>query len=115
LALVCLHSQSFYISTDFSLSHLKGTWKSGTGEVASAVEFALKNGYKHIDTATAYGNEAEVGAGIQASGVPRESFFLVTKLNNNDHKKVEEALEYSLKQLKTDYLDLCERPTINTS
>jgi len=86
-----------------------GTWKSGTGEVAHAVEYALKNGYTHIDTATAYENEAEVGAGIQASGVPRSSIFLTTKLKNNDHLKVEEALEFSLKALKTDYLDLCER------
>lgn len=83
-----------------------GTWKSGTGEVEHAVEFALKNGYKHIDTATAYGNEAEVGDGIKASGVPRDSFFLTTKLNNNDHKRVEEALDSSLKALNTDYLDL---------
>ncbi|PPR07471.1 hypothetical protein CVT26_013441 [Gymnopilus dilepis] len=83
-----------------------GTWKSGPGEVAHAVEFALKNGYRHIDTATAYGNENEVGDGIKASGVPRQEIFLTTKLNNNDHKRVEEALEYSLKALKTDYLDL---------
>lgn len=83
-----------------------GTWKSGPGEVAHAVEYALKNGYKHIDTATAYENEEEVGNGIKASGVPRESFFLTTKLNNNDHKKVKDALEFSLKALKTDYLDL---------
>ncbi|CAA7264344.1 unnamed protein product [Cyclocybe aegerita] len=83
-----------------------GTWKSGTGEVAHAVEFALKNGYKHIDTATAYENEAEVGQGIKASGVPRESFFLTTKLNNNDHLRVEEALDSSLKALGTEYLDL---------
>ncbi|KZV66476.1 Aldo/keto reductase [Peniophora sp. CONT] len=83
-----------------------GTWKSEPGQVEKAVEVALKNGYKHIDTATAYGNEAEVGRGIKDSGVPRESFFLTTKLNNNDHAKVEEALEYSLKQLDTPYIDL---------
>ncbi|KJA25642.1 hypothetical protein HYPSUDRAFT_134729 [Hypholoma sublateritium FD-334 SS-4] len=83
-----------------------GTWKSAPGEVELAVEFALKNGYKHIDTATAYANEAEVGKGIKASGVPRESFFLTTKLANNDHTRVEAALAYSLKQLDTDYLDL---------
>ncbi|KAF8960310.1 Aldo/keto reductase [Flammula alnicola] len=83
-----------------------GTWKSRPGEVEHAVEFALKDGYKHIDTATAYANEAEVGEGIIASGVPRESIFLTTKLNNNDHGRVEQALEQSLKDLKTDYLDL---------
>ncbi|KAI0045014.1 Aldo/keto reductase [Auriscalpium vulgare] len=83
-----------------------GTWKSAPGAVEHAVEHALKVGYKHIDTATAYENENEVGLGIQESGVPRESFFLTTKLNNPDHLKVEEALEYSLKQLGTTYLDL---------
>jgi len=83
-----------------------GTWKSAPGEVEHAVEFALKDGYKHIDTATAYSNEAEVGHGIKASGVPRESFFLTTKLANNDHTRVEEALAFSLKQLDTEYLDL---------
>lgn len=74
-----------------------------------AVEFALKNGYKHIDTATAYRNEAEVGKGIKASGVARTSFFLTTKLDNPDQKDPEVALKYSLEQLGTDYLDLCER------
>ncbi|KAF8155605.1 Aldo/keto reductase [Crassisporium funariophilum] len=83
-----------------------GTWKSGPGEVAGAVAFALQNGYKHIDAATAYGNEAEVGAGIKASGVPRESIFVTTKLNNNDHLKVEEALNTSIKDLGVGYLDL---------
>lgn len=53
------------------------------------------------------GNESEVGEGIKASGVPRESFFLTTKLNNTDHRKPEEALESSLKKLETTYLDLC--------
>ncbi|ESK84068.1 aldo-keto reductase [Moniliophthora roreri MCA 2997] len=83
-----------------------GTWKSAPGEVEHAVEAALRNGYKHIDTATAYSNEAEVAQGIKASGVPRESFFLTTKLNNPDMGRPKEALEYSLKQLDTPYLDL---------
>jgi len=84
-----------------------GTWQSAPGQVEKAVEYALKEAhYKHIDTATAYANEKEVGEGIKASGVPRESFFLTTKLNNDDHKKVKEALEYSLEQLDTPYIDL---------
>jgi len=83
-----------------------GTWKSAPGEVEHAVEFALKNGYTHIDTAAAYKNEKEVGAGIAASGIPRGSIFLTTKLDNPDHKEAAEALEASLKNLGTDYLDL---------
>lgn len=88
-----------------------GTWKAAPGEVEHAVEHALKVGYKNIDTATAYENEAEVGQGIKASGVKREDMFLTTKLNNPDHKNVEEALKYSLKTLDTPYLDLCKHRT----
>lgn len=83
-----------------------GTWKSKPGVVEGAVAQALKLGYRNIDTATAYGNEAEVGRGIKDSGVPREQIFLTTKLDNPDHKNPEKALEYSLKQLDTPYLDL---------
>ncbi|GBE83967.1 Glycerol 2-dehydrogenase (NADP(+)) [Sparassis crispa] len=83
-----------------------GTWKSRPGDVEHAVEFALKSGYRHIDTAAAYGNEREVGEGIRASGVPREEIFLTTKLNNPDLKYPEAALESSLTNLETSYLDL---------
>ncbi|KAH7928628.1 Aldo/keto reductase [Leucogyrophana mollusca] len=83
-----------------------GTWKSAPGEVEHAVEFALKNGYTHIDTAAAYQNEPEVGQGLKASGVPRESVFLTTKLNNPDQRHVPQALEASLSKLGTPYIDL---------
>ncbi|EIW78403.1 Aldo keto reductase [Coniophora puteana RWD-64-598 SS2] len=83
-----------------------GTWKSQPGQVEHAVEFALKNGYKHVDTAAAYSNENEVGQGIKASGVSREQIFLTTKLNNPDHKNAAKALESSLQKLNTPYLDL---------
>lgn len=59
-----------------------GTWQSKPHEVEKAVEYALRKGYRHIDTAFAYGNEAEVGLGIRNSGVPREQIWLTTKLNN---------------------------------
>ncbi|CAK1359544.1 D-galacturonate reductase [Cercospora beticola] len=83
-----------------------GTWQSPPGQVEKAVEAALKHGYRHIDTAAAYQNEAEVGAGWQASGVPRDQFFLTTKLNNPDQGRVAEAIDESLKRLGTDYVDL---------
>ncbi|KZT01050.1 Aldo/keto reductase [Laetiporus sulphureus 93-53] len=83
-----------------------GTWKSAPGLVEKAVEIALKDGYRHIDTATAYANEKEVGIGIKASGVRREEIFLTTKLANSNHRDPEKALEYSLTQLDTPYLDL---------
>ncbi|KAF6761981.1 NADP-dependent oxidoreductase domain-containing protein [Ephemerocybe angulata] len=83
-----------------------GTWKSQPGVVEGAVAEALKLGYKAVDTATAYGNEAEVGRGIKDSGVDRSSIFLTTKLDNVDHKDPAKALQFSLKALDTDYLDL---------
>ncbi|KIJ58189.1 hypothetical protein HYDPIDRAFT_159376 [Hydnomerulius pinastri MD-312] len=83
-----------------------GTWKSQPGQVEYAVEFALKNAYTHIDTATAYDNEKEVGLGIKASGVAREQIFLTTKLFNTDQKYASKALNYSLEQLDTPYIDL---------
>jgi len=71
------------------------------------VKIALETGYRHIDTATAYKNEKEVGEGIKLSGVPREEIFLTTKLNPTDMRHPKAALDNSLKQLDTPYLDLC--------
>lgn len=75
-------------------------------QVEEAVKAALKDGYRHIDTAAAYGNEKEVGQAIKESGVPREELWITTKLNNPDHKSVSEALDASLKALGVDYVDL---------
>jgi len=83
-----------------------GTWQSNSHEVKAAVEAALRRGYRHIDTAAAYGNEAEVGEAIKASGVPREQIWLTTKLHHCWHNRVAEALDQSLQKLGTDYVDL---------
>ncbi|KAI0641329.1 Aldo/keto reductase [Trametes meyenii] len=83
-----------------------GTWRSQPGAVEKAVAHALRSGYRHIDTATAYANEKEVGLGIKDSGVPREEIFLTTKLSNVDQRDVEGALKRSLEQLDTPCLDL---------
>lgn len=85
-----------------------GTWKSQAGEVAVAVEQAIKAGYRHIDAAAAYGNEAEVGAGIKAGGVDRSELFITSKLWNNKHhpEDVEAACRATLSDLGLDYLDL---------
>lgn len=82
-----------------------GTYESVEGDAKKAVEFALQNGYRHIDTAAFYHNEKEVGAGIRSSGVPREEIFLTTKLWNDDHKRVAEAFNESLDRLGLDYVD----------
>ena len=86
-----------------------GTWQTPAGEVAAvSVRAALEAGYRHIDAASAYGNEEGVGEGIQTSGVHRDEIFLTSKLNNPDHgyEQTKRAFAESLKALKTDYLDL---------
>jgi len=73
-----------------------------------AIIHALQNGYRHIDTASAYKNEEVVGAAIDESGVPREEIFLTTKvwLNQMGAEKTPLALEESLSRLGMDYVDL---------
>jgi len=89
-----------------------GTWNSPRGEVQKAVECAIDNGYRHIDCAHCYGNEAEVGAAIKAkidSGVvKREDLWITSKLWNTNHKPehVERGLDVTLKNLGLDYLDM---------
>ncbi len=58
-----------------------GTWQTPDGDVAKyVVEAALNSGYRHIDTAAAYGNEESVGEGIKNSGINRHDLFITTKL-----------------------------------
>ncbi|KAF1296840.1 aldo/keto reductase [Enterococcus sp. JM4C] len=72
----------------------------------NSVEYALRNGYRKIDTAKIYGNEAEVGEGIRQSGVPREEIFLASKLYMNQYSKAAEAIDEALAAFEVDYLDL---------
>ncbi|KAJ5747039.1 aldehyde reductase I [Penicillium nucicola] len=85
-----------------------GTWQAKPMEVENAVEIALKQGYRHIDCAAIYRNEAEVGNGIRKSGVSRDEIFVTGKLWNTKHAPgdVEAALDKSLKDLGLEYLDL---------
>ena len=85
-----------------------GTWQITGEECARAVERALALGYRHIDTAQAYGNEDQVGRGIEASGVDRSEIFLVTKVDtgNFSHDDVLSSTRESLKKLGTDHVDL---------
>jgi alcohol dehydrogenase (NADP+) len=84
-----------------------GTWQDKEAQ-EPAVIAALQAGVRHIDTAAVYGTESAVGSAIKKSGVPRSEIFLVTKLWNNSHapEDVETALDASLKNLDTDYVDL---------
>ena len=77
-------------------------------ETEQAVASALKAGYRHIDTAQMYGNEAEVGEAIRKSGLDRTDVFVTTKLNNGAHlpNDARQAFDDSLKALGFDYVDL---------
>lgn len=85
-----------------------GTWPLAGAECQRAVEGALALGYRHIDTAEMYGNEAEVGAALAASGVKRGEVFLTTKVWNDkpDGASIRRAFDASLRRLETPYVDL---------
>ena len=85
-----------------------GVFQVPPEKTAQSVAFALQTGYRLIDTAAAYGNEAEVGEAIAASGLDREDVFITTKLWNDDqgHDNALSAFEHSLERLGTEYVDL---------
>lgn len=77
-------------------------------ECERVVSEAIEVGYRSIDTAQAYGNEAAVGNAISKSGIPREEFFITTKvwISNAGYEKAKASIDESLELLQTDYLDL---------
>lgn len=93
-----------------------GTWLIPDGEAAQAVRDAVAMGYRHIDTAQAYGNERGVGEGVRTCGIPREEIFITSKVAA-EHKTYESAaksIDESLAKLGMDYIDLmiihCPQP-----
>jgi len=85
-----------------------GTYQAAADRTAKMVEAAIGIGYRHIDTAMIYRNEAGVGDGLRASGVPREEVYITTKLWNTDQGRdsARAAFNASLDRLKLDYVDL---------
>ncbi len=85
-----------------------GTWQLGGEDCVEAVRDAIELGYRHIDTARAYGNEAQVGQGIHDSGRNRDEIFLTTKLWYTDLRAigVHDQVEQSLRDLRTEHIDL---------
>ena len=86
-----------------------GTWQVSNGKEAyETTLWALEAGYRHIDTAEAYGNEESVGRAIRDSGIPREDIFITTKLPSHikSYEETKEHFDLSLKALGVDYIDL---------
>jgi 2,5-diketo-D-gluconate reductase A len=83
-----------------------GTWQATGRRGYEAVRYALEVGYRHIDTATMYGNEAEVGRALRDSGVAREEVYLTTKLPPSRQGHERSTLEASLRALGVDSVDM---------
>ena len=95
-----------------------GTWLIKNENAKNCVLMALEAGYRHIDTAQAYGNEQGVGEGIRQSGLKREDIYLTTKVQaeHKTYKKAKKSIDESLEKLGLDYIDLilihCPQPWI---
>lgn len=85
-----------------------GVFQIGKDDCARCVREAIETGYRHIDTAQSYFNEAEVGDGIAQSGIDRTDLFVTTKIwiSNYGYENTLRSVEVSMRKLKTDYLDL---------
>lgn len=85
-----------------------GTWFIDDDKAADAVKAAVKLGYRHIDTAQAYGNERGIGEGIRTCGVPREELFVVSKVaaENKTYESAAKSIDETLSKMGLDYLDM---------
>jgi diketogulonate reductase-like aldo/keto reductase len=102
-------SETYTLSNSIAIPKIGlGTWFINSNDVVQAVKDAVKIGYRHIDTAQAYGNESGVGEGVRTSGVNREEMFVTTKLaaEVKSYKEAVASIDSSLKTLGLDYIDL---------
>lgn len=85
-----------------------GTWLVDDGDVADAVKAAVKLGYRHIDTAQAYGNERGVGEGIRTCGIQRDKLFVVSKVaaEHTTYEEAKKGIDETLSKMGLDYLDM---------
>ncbi len=85
-----------------------GTWFIEDAKAADAVKAAVQLGYRHIDTAQAYGNERGVGEGVRTCGVPREELFVVSKVaaEHKSYALAKAGIDETLKKMGLDYLDM---------
>jgi diketogulonate reductase-like aldo/keto reductase len=101
--------EKFTLSNGITIPKLGlGTWFINNDDVVQAVKDAASIGYRHIDTAQAYGNEGGVGEGIRACGIRREEMFVTTKLaaEVKSYKEAVASIDTSLKTLGLDYIDM---------
>ena len=85
-----------------------GTWFIDDKQVAATIKEAAKLGYRHFDTAQAYGNEKGVGEGIRTCGVAREDLFVVSKVaaEHKTYQAAKESIDQTLETMGLDYLDM---------
>ncbi len=101
--------ENFVLNTGYQIPRIAfGTWQIDNDTVIDAAKTALSLGYRHIDTAAAYENEAGVGKAIAESGLAREEIFITTKIpaEIKNYEAAKESIRNSLKKLNTSYIDL---------
>lgn len=102
-------NETYMLNSGYEIPKIAfGTWQIDNTIVTDAVKNALSLGYRHIDTASAYGNESGIGKAIAESGLSREEVFITTKIpaDIKNYDEAKNAITNSLKNLNTSYIDL---------
>ena len=104
-----IYNETFTMANGVIIPKLAlGTWFIDDGTAAEVVRNAVEIGYRHIDTAQAYGNERGVGEGVRTCGVPREQIFVTSKVaaEHKDYKSAADGIDETLRKMGLDYLDM---------
>lgn len=104
-----IFNETFILNNGVKIPKLAlGTWFIDDDKAAEAVRQAINIGYRHIDTAQAYGNERGVGEGVRTCGVPREELFIVSKVaaEHKDYDSAMKSIDETLAKMGLDYLDM---------
>lgn len=104
-----IYNETFTMSNGVIIPKLAlGTWFIDDDKAAEAIRNAVEIGYRHIDTAQAYGNERGVGEGVRTSGIAREEIFVTSKVaaEHKDYKTAAAGIDETLRKMGLDYLDM---------
>ena len=104
-----IFNEAYALANGMSIPKLGlGTWFIPDEGAAEAVSQAVSLGYRHIDTAQAYGNEAGVGEGVRTCGLPREQIFVTSKVSaeHKDYASAARSIDETLEKMGLDYLDM---------